>query len=395
MGRARNAGGNRLLLARPTGARGAPPVLTDASTAFPSDSAQSWTLALGLQDLTGDGQPELYVANDFGPDQLLVNTSTPGAVRLTEVTGRRDLVTPRSEVLGYDSFKGMGVTFTYTGDAALPMIAVSNITTPFALQESNFAFVPTGDGRALLAGELPYAERSEELGLARGGWSWDIKAGDFDNSGTDEIMQATGFLKGHTDRWAQLQELALGNDELLRYPAVWPRFEVGDDLSGHQTNPFYVHSARGRYTDLAARLGIGDPWNTRGLAFGDVDGDGRLDALVANQWEDSVLLRNTSPGSGRGIDVRLVQPGAAGGERAAIGATVSVSGAYPQKTQLYPANGHAGVSASLVHLASPDGSPVRATVTWRAGTRLLSTGVELAPGHHSVLLQPDGTAVTR
>ncbi|HEV8558224.1 MAG TPA: VCBS repeat-containing protein [Actinophytocola sp.] len=395
MGMARNAGVNRLLLARPTGARGAPPVLTDASTAFPSDSAQSWTLAIGLQDLTGDGQPELYVANDFGPDQLLVNTSTPGEVRLTEVTGRRDLVTPRSEVLGYDSFKGMGVTFTYTGDAALPMIAVSNITTPFALQESNFAFVPTGDGRVLLAGTLPYDERSEELGLARSGWSWDIKAGDFDNSGTDEIMQATGFLKGHTDRWAQLQELALGNDELLRYPAVWPKFEVGDDLSGHQTNPFYVRSAGGRYTDLAARLGIGDPWNTRGLAFGDVDGDGRLDALVANQWEDSVLLRNTSPSSGRGIDLRLVQPGAAGGERAAIGATVSVSGSHPQKTQLYPANGHAGVSASLVHLASPDAGPVRATVTWRAGTRLLSTGVALTPGHHSVLLQPDGTAVTR
>jgi hypothetical protein len=108
MGKARNAGTNRLLLAVPTGRPGEPPRLTDASTAFPGDSAQSWTLATGLQDLTGDGLPELYVANDFGPDQLLVNTSTPGTVRLTEVTGKRDLVTPRSEVLGHDSFKGMG-----------------------------------------------------------------------------------------------------------------------------------------------------------------------------------------------------------------------------------------------------------------------------------------------
>lgn len=395
MNKARNAGTNRLLLLRPTGVRGAPPAVTDASTAFPADSAQSWTLALGLQDLTGNGVPDLYVANDFGPDQLLVNTSTPGHARFTEVDGTRDLLTPRSEVLGHDSFKGMGVTFSYSGDHGPPMIMVSNITTPYALQESNFAFVPTGDGRALLSGRVPYDERSEDLGLARAGWAWDVKAGDFDNSGTDQFMQATGFLKGRTNRWPELQELALGNDELLRYPAAWPNFQVGDDLSGHQSNPFFVKSASGRYTDLAGALGIDDPWNTRALAFGDVDGDGKLDALVANQWEDSVLLRNTSSGSGLGADLDLRQPGVAGGDRTAIGATVALHGAYPQKTQLYPANGHTGVSSSLVHLALPDGAPATATITWRDGTTTHSTDITVTPGHHTVLLQPDGTAVTR
>ncbi|HET6501518.1 MAG TPA: VCBS repeat-containing protein [Amycolatopsis sp.] len=395
MNKARNAGTNRLLLLRPTGVPGAFPVVTDASTAIPEDSAQSWTLAIGLQDLSGNGLPDLYIANDFGPDQVLVNTSTPGRVRLTEVQGTRDLLTPRSEVLGHDSFKGMGVTFTYSGDSALPMIAVSNITTPYALQESNFAFVPAGSGRELLGGRVPYDERSEDLGLARSGWGWDIKAGDFDNSGDDQLFQATGFLKGRTDRWPELQELALGNDQLLRYPWAWPHFQLGDDLSGHQSDPFYVRSPEGRYADLSGPLGIGDPWNSRGLAFGDVDGDGKLDILVANQWEDSVLLRNTSPGPGKGVDLDLVQPGAAGGLRAAIGATVVVHGRYPQKTQLFPANGHAGVSASLVHLALPDGAPTTATLTWRDGTSLHSTDIGLVPGHHTVELHSDGTAVTR
>jgi hypothetical protein len=275
------------------------------------------------------------------------------------------------------------------------MIAVSNITTPFALQESNFAFVSTGPGTDLLAGGFPYDERSEDLGLARSGWAWDIEAGDFDNSGSDQLMQATGFLKGGTDRWALLQELALGNDQLLRYPQVWPNFQAGDDLSGHQTNPFYVRSASGRYAEFAGALGIGDPWNTRGLAFGDVDGDGKLDVLVANQWEDSVLLRNSSPGQDTGIDLELVQPGATGGWRAAIGATVELHGAHPQKTQLFPVNGHAGVSASLVHLAAPDGAPARVTITWRNGNRPHSAELDVLPGHHTVMLQSDGTAVSR
>jgi hypothetical protein len=396
MGKARNAGVNRLLLTKPTGARGAAPTVSDASTEIPDDSARSWTLAMGLQDLDGGGRPDMYVANDFGPDQLLANTSTPGHVRLTEIKGQRDMLTPRSEVLGYDSFKGMGVTFTYPSGAGLPMIAVSNITTPYALQESNFAFVPTGGARALRDGKFPFDERSEQLGMARSGWAWDIKAGDFDNSGTDEIMQATGFLKGDRDRWPELQELAMGNDQLLQYQQAWPKFHAGDDLSGHQHNPFYVRTKESRYTDLAGPLSIDGTEVTRGLAFGDVDGDGRLDALVANQWDDSTLLRNTSESGKKAIDLRLVRPGAAGGEVTAIGAQVELrDGSKREKTQLYPANGHAGVSAGEVHLAAPASEVANATITWRDQAGMHRADIRVGAGKHTAVLKPQGTVVLR
>lgn len=396
MGKGRNAGTNRLLLTRPTGSPDTKPELIDASTAFPDHSAKSWTLSFGLQDLTGNSLPDIYVANDFGPDQLLVNESTPGQVRLTEVSGRRDPATPRSEVLGHDSFKGMGVVFSYERGQQLPMIAVSNITSPFALQESNFAFVPTGSGESLLDGELPYDERSEELGLARSGWSWDLKAADFDNSGNDEILQATGFVKGERDRWALLQELAMGNDELLKYPQSWPKFQAGDDLSGHEHNPLWVRASDGRFHDLAAAVGIDSPEVTRGFALGDVDGNGLVDAVVANQWEDSRLLLNTSRTTAPSTVLRLSRPGVAGGEVPAIGAEVQLG--LPdgiQRAQLYPANGHAGVSDSILHFGLPSDRPVPAEITWRDGAGVHTARVDVAPGRHTVLLNPDGTAVVR
>jgi enediyne biosynthesis protein E4 len=396
MGKARNAGNNRLFLVHPTGEPRTKPELTDASADLPADSAKSWTLAFGLQDLTGNTLPDLYVANDFGPDQLLINTSSPGKVRLTKVNGQRNLTTPKSEVLGWDSFKGMGVTFTYPSGEGLPLIAVSNITTPFALQESNFAFVPNGNAEDLLKGKLAYDERSEQLGMSRAGWCWDIKAGDFDNSGSDVLVQATGFIKGNRNRWPELQELAMGNDDLLQYPQVWPNFEPGDDVAGHQHPAFWAPGPNGHYTNIAELVGIGSPYVSRGLAFGDVDGDGKLDAIIANQWEDSVLLQNVSPGGYPAADLRLLQPGSAGGLRDALGAQVELRGPGPkQKRQLYPANGHAGVSANELHFGLADSRSAQAVITWRDGNQVHRAAIEVRPGHHVVILASDGSAVVQ
>ncbi|MEU4442461.1 VCBS repeat-containing protein [Actinosynnema sp. NPDC050801] len=395
MSRARNGGRNRILLTKPRGADQAPE-LVDASDALSPTASGSWTLSIGLQDLDGDGLPEVYQANDFGPDQLMVNESSPGRVVLTEVEGERDLVTPKSEVLGHDSFKGMGVAFTYDPGATLPTIVVSNITTPYALHESNFAFTPRGEGAELRDGEFPYRESSERLGLARAGWCWDVKAGDLNGDGVDEIMQANGFLKGEVDRWPLLQELAMGNDELVRHPWAWPAFGPGDDLSGHESNPLWVRGAEGVYADLAPAVGIATPDNSRGLALGDVDGNGSLDVLVANQWEDSVLLRNRAPVD-RTANLRFVRvTGSGATEVQALGVHVELH--HPDRTQraqLYPANGHAGVSAAEVPLFLPDGEPARATVRWRDASGTHEARVEVAPGRWTVVLNGDGTAVVR
>ncbi|MEH1014697.1 CRTAC1 family protein [Micromonospora sp. CPCC 206060] len=394
MNLAANAGRNQLLLARPTGQPDTVPTLTDASAAIPARASTSWTLAIGFQDLTGDHLPEIYLGNDFGPDHLLVNHSKPGQVRLDAVLGDRDMVTPKSQVLGRDSFKGMGVTFTYDRGETLPMIVVSNITTNFALHESNFAFVPTGQGSELLDGKVPFTNRSEQLGLSRSGWAWDVKSGDFDNDGVDELMQATGFVKGDTNFWPQLQELAMGNDDLLRFPATWPHFVPGADLSGHEHNPFWARKADGSYADLAPELGIDAPDVSRGLSFGDVNADGRLDVLVANQWEDSRVLLNDGKAA-PGVGLRLEMP-AGTGTRPAIGAQIEVRDPEgSRRAQLFPANGHAGVSAAELHLALPASGSVPATVSWRDANGVHRAEITLTAGRHTVLLNPDGTAVVR
>ncbi|MFY1702664.1 CRTAC1 family protein [Micromonospora sp. WMMA1923] len=391
---ARNGGRNRIL--RFTGSTSVDglehPGYQDVSDALTADQSGSWTLAIGGQDLDGDNLPELYVANDFGRDYLLHNRSRPGQVRFTELTGTRGADMPKSKVVGRDSFKGMGVTFSDLNRDGRPDILVSNITTPYALQESNFAFVSTGTG-PIRDGLAPYRDDSQPLGLARTGWAWDIKAADFDGDGEDEIVQALGFIKGTANRWAELQELAMGNDELLRFPAAWPAFRPGDDLAGHQRNPFFVRRSDGRYVNVAEQIGFVQHGPTRGLAVSDVDHDGRPDLLVANQWYRSQFLHNT--GAARPyLGLQLMLPAATPGglPRPAVGAVVQLRQAdgSVRTGQLYPSNGHTGGNSPELLFGLDDPSAtVSATVTWRDAAGQHTVTRTLTPGWHTVVLTPN------
>jgi len=269
---------------------------------------KDWTLAVGSVDFNGDLLPEVYLANDFGPDKLLLNQSSPGQLKFKELHGERGLTTIASSVLGKDSFKGMGVGLGDMNNDGLMDIYVSNIADEYALHESHFAFINTGETEKYSQGIAPFIDEGEQLGVSRSSWGWDSKLGDFNNDGTLEAIQATGFLKGKIDRWPELQELALGNDELLALPGMWPKFQPGDDLSGHDHNPFFVKSNSGKFYDLASEIGIGKGQVTRGIATGDMDYDGDLDFAVANQWERSYYYQNNYSGDKKSLGLQIFFP---------------------------------------------------------------------------------------
>jgi enediyne biosynthesis protein E4 len=387
MSRALNSGEKHIFLW--SGAGNGSFCFKEVKGVLPDEINHGWTLAVGAQDLDGDLLPELYFANDFGPDRLLHNLSTPGKLKFELLEGARDFATPGSKVLGHDSFKGMGVDFGDVNGDGLPDILVSNISAPYALEESNLLFVSTGKLDLMKKGVAPYVDRSEPLGVSRaGGWAWDSRFVDLNNDGVPEILQAVGFLRGNVNRWPELHEIAMGNDELLSNPDNWHDFRPGDDLNGHDHNPFFVRASDGRYYDLAAEVGLAQPHVSRGIAVADVDGDGRLDYAIANQWETSIFVHNESnAGQFLGLRLRIHN-------RPAIGAwaRVQLPNGHSMTAQVDGGTGHSGKRSPDLHFGLGHISPNAAldtTIRWRNLSGIHEKRMVLRPGWHTEDLDAD------
>lgn len=371
-----------------------------------------WSYAIGPFDLDGDLLPEIYIANDFGPDRLLHNRSTPGHFKFAALNGERTMHTPASCVINQDSFKGMGVDFGDINGDGLMDIYVSNLTSPWALTESHFLWLNTGDEGRMKDGIAPFRQASEELGLSRSGWSWDCRLADLNNDGVLEALQANGFIKGKINKWPEMQSLGTSNNQLLHNPRFWPSLQPGDDVSGQDKFAFFIRAKDGRYYNMASRLMLEDGQSmaeamvTRGIALADVDGDGRLDFAVANQWQPSYFYHNQSPQPGNFLGLHLLLPlemdretlvlpglGHSAAEipgRPAVGAqvTIRLPDGSRRLAQIDGGAGYAGKRAPDVHLGlgsfaeapvqvrwrSPDGNPQEETFQLQAGWHTIRLG---------------------
>ncbi|GAA1011005.1 RNA-binding protein [Acrocarpospora pleiomorpha] len=369
--------------------------------ALPVNVSKGWVLAAGATDLDGDMLPEMYLGHDFGPDRMMRNASSPGHIKFTVVEGTRTPLIPKSKVVGLDSFKGMGVDFGDLNGDGLYDLFVSNITTTFGIQESNFAFMSDAKDKSQLradlnAGHAPWEDLSAPLGLAWSGWGWDLKIADFDNSGNLAIAQTTGFVKGEVNRWPLLQELATANDQVLQYPMWWPNVRAGDDVGGSQTFAFYAKRADGTYSNISGELGLAIPVPTRGVATGDADGDGRLDMAIARQWDEPVFYANASTTKGGFLGLRLTHEGTAGPGSPVVGAqvTLTMPDGSKQIGRVDGGSGHSGKRSSEVHFGLGENvtGPVQVNLCWRDRTgEIHEQNLQLTPGWHNIQLGAQAT----
>jgi hypothetical protein len=237
-------------------------------------------LGIALADYDHDGRIDLFVANDSMPEFLYHNK---GDGTFEEV-GLMSQVAVDED--GH-TYAGMGVDFADYNNDGLPDLIVDDLANQtYALYQNN------GDGT------FTYSSQSSGIGrmtMLHSGWG--LRFMDYDNDGWKDLLIAQGH---------DIDTIERTNPQL------------------HYREPMLLARNTGRrFVDVSANSGsvFHESWVARGLATGDINNDGRVDAVVTTNDGRAYILRNETKTQNHWLTVKLVGHKS---NRDAIGARVTV-----------------------------------------------------------------------
>ena len=159
-----------------------------------------FSFAASWADYDGDGDQDLYVANDFGRNNLYRNNGDGTFTDVAAEAGVEDLAAGMSVAWGdYDndgrldlyvsnmwSSAGQRLTF----NAQFESVASSeDVRAKFQRQaRGNSLFRNNGDGT--------FDDVSEQAGVTMGRWAWASDFFDFDNDGSLDLLVQNGYITG-------------------------------------------------------------------------------------------------------------------------------------------------------------------------------------------------------
>ncbi|MCH8922886.1 MAG: VCBS repeat-containing protein [Planctomycetes bacterium] len=154
-----------------------------------------FSYAAAWEDYDGDGDPDLYVANDYGRNNLYRNDGGR-FVDVAAAAGVEDISTGMS--VSWGDYNGDGLRDLYVGNmfsAAGNRIAYQRKFRPQdetgrariqRLARGNTLFQNMGNGT--------FRDVSAEAGVMMGRWAWGSKWVDLNNDGREDIVVANGFV---------------------------------------------------------------------------------------------------------------------------------------------------------------------------------------------------------
>jgi hypothetical protein len=246
------------------------------------------SLGIAIADFNGDGHVDIFIANDSVPEFLYKNK---GDGTFQEV----GLFAGVAVDADGHAYAGMGIDFADYDNDGLPDIVVTDLAyQKYALYRNN------GDGT------FSYVTDTAGLGtmtFLHSGWG--MRFLDYDNDGWKDLLIGQAHVMDTIE---------------VNYPQL------------HYREPMLLARNTGHsFVDLSGESGsvFHESWVSRGLAIGDIDNDGRLDAVVTENGGPAHILHNETLTENHWLTLNLVGHKS---NRDAIGAEVKIITAQGQQS---------------------------------------------------------------
>ena len=281
-------------------------------------------MGVGMADYDLDGRPDLFVTNDASYNFLFHNLGG----KFEEVAFETGVALPEDGAF----ISGMGIDFRDYNNDGLPdiaFVALNNQTFPL--------FQNTGKGEFR---EVTTSTGLRDPSMQMSGFG--VALYDFDNDGWKDLFVSRGHV----------ESINTPSQPIDQYNTVFRNL-----------------GRSGKWFPLTEEAGFtsGPKARHRGCAFGDFDGDGRVDAVVTALSGNAEIWMNRSPNSGHWLDIALRGTKS---NRDGIGARIKLVSKTtgPQFNHMTSSVGYASSSLGPVHFGlGPDARADSVEIQWPSG----------------------------
>jgi len=282
-------------------------------------------LGIAIADFNGDGRVDVFIANDSTPEFLYQNKGDGTFEEVGLFAG-----------VGVDgdghAYAGMGAEFADYDNDGLPDIVVTDLAyQKYALYRNN--------------GDSTFAYVSDTAGLGAMTFlhsGWGMRLLDYDNDGWKDLLVGQAHVMDTIE---------------LNYPQLRYR------------EPLLLARNTGRgFVDISGQSGpvFHEAWASRGMAIGDIDNDGKLDAVVSENGGPAHILHNETDTQNHWLTLSLVGHKS---NRDAIGAEVKITTGQGQQQAIVTTCGsYLSSGDKRVHFGLGDQSAVKEIrIRWPSG----------------------------
>jgi FG-GAP-like repeat/ASPIC and UnbV len=254
------------------------------------------------------------------PSQYLISTelfrSAADAGRFTNVASLAGLTARGPNLAGgsvFDDFNGDGLADLFTTSLDADLGASLYINRGDGTFEDRSAAAGLGDQvYALNVTRADFDNDGDlDLLLLRGAWETPLRPSLLRNRGDgrfDDVTVAAGLaepISSESAAWGDYD-----NDGLVDVFVCGEYLPPGGDASSEPRDPrnhcrLFHNRGDGTFVNLAAAAGVTDERCAKGSAWGDYDGDGRIDLFVSNMGQKCRLYHNEGEGKFRDVAPEL------------------------------------------------------------------------------------------